>query len=114
MELKTKIPVTYNSGIASQEQGIVSGKLRMCMQDLFSDTYNFNYNYKSDSGLDLGSNTFNLSNDEINNMYQYVKDEVPTDLSYTESVLYLYYLGMRIKMAETFGITINDIEIIIN
>lgn len=112
MELKTKIPVTYNSGIASQEQGIVSGKLRICMQDLFSDTYNFNYNYKTDSGVDLGSNNFNLSKDEINSIFQYVKTELPTDLSYTDSVLYLYYLGMRIKMAETFGISIDDIEII--
>jgi hypothetical protein len=31
---------------------------------------------------------------------------------YKDSTTYLYYLGFRIQMAQTFGITVNDIEII--
>lgn len=113
MKIKTTIPVTYNAGIASQEQGLVTGTLRMCMQDLTMGGYNFNYKYISDTGVDLGNNNLSLSNDEINGLYDIVKDSLPADLSYSESTKYLYLLGMKIKMAETFGISPNDIEIVI-
>jgi hypothetical protein len=43
-----------------------------------------------------------------------VKGEVPIGLNYTDSTTYLYYLGFRIQMAATFGISVNDIEIIID
>ena len=114
MKIKTTIPVTYNSGIASQEQGLVTGTLRMCMQDLTMGGCNFNYKYVSDTGVDLDGNNLSLSNDEINGLYTQVKDLVPADLSYSDSTQYLYLLGMKIKMAETFGISPNDIEILMD
>ena len=114
MKIKTTIPVTYNAGIASQEQGLVTGTLRMCIQDLTMGGYNFNYKYVSDTGLDLGGNNLSLSNDEINALYAVVKDSLPADLSYSDSTEYLYLLGMKIKMAETFNISPNDIEILMD
>jgi hypothetical protein len=117
MKIKTTIPVTYNHGINSQEQSLVTGVLRMCMQELTDNEaipnyYNFNYKYTSDSGVELGGNNFSLSNTEINALYEIVKDELPIDLNYTDSTMYLYLLGMRIQMASTFNIAVSDIEII--
>lgn len=112
MKIKTIIPVTYNSGIASQEQELVIGTLRMCVQDLTQGVYNFNYTYVSDSGVNLGGNNLSLSKAEINGLYDLVKDMVPSNLSYSDSTQYLYLLGMKIKMAQTFGISPDDIEII--
>lgn len=114
MKIKTTIPVTYNSGIASQEQGLVTGTLRMCMVDLTIGTYNFNYNYASETGVNLGGNNSSLSSNEINGLYDIVNGSLPTDLSYSDATLFLYYLGMKVKMAETFGISTNDIEIILD
>ena len=114
MKIKTTIPVTYNSGIASQEQGLVTGTLRMCIQDLTMGGYSFNYNYISDSGIDLGNNNLSISNDEINALYEAVKAQTPSNLSYSDSTKYLYLLGMRIKMVETFGISPSDIEILLD
>jgi hypothetical protein len=117
MKIKTKIPVTYNTGINSQEQQLVTGVLRMCVQDLnergdMQNNYTFNYKYTSDSGVDLGGSNSILTYDEVNSLYELVKDELPTNLSYTESTEYLYLLGMRTKMANTFNINVSDIEII--
>ena len=47
MKIKTLVPVTYNTGINSQEENLVTGTLRMCMQDLSSGDYKFNYKYIS-------------------------------------------------------------------
>lgn len=113
MKIKTIIPVTYNTGITLQEQGLVIGTINMCMQNLMMDGYNFNYRYVSESGIELGHNSLALSKDEINILYNIVKDLIPSYLSYTDATKYLYLLGMKIKMAETFGISVNDIEIIL-
>lgn len=114
MKLKTLVPVTYNSGIAGQETGIVEGILTNCNQQLagtFSSMYMFQY--VSDTGQVISSNLYPVSEQETNALYELVKDEVPTDLNYTDATTYLYYLGFRVKMAITFGIEVSEIEIII-
>ncbi len=113
MKLKTLVPVTYNSGIAGQETGIVEGILSTCNQQLtgsFDSVYMFQY--VSESGQVISSNIYPVTEEETNALYELVKDEVPTGLSYTDATTYLYYLGFRVKMAITFGIEVN--EIIIN
>ena len=115
MKLKTLVPVTYNNGIAGQETSTVEGILSTCNQQLtgaFDSTYMFQY--VSETGQVISSNLYPVSEEETNALYELVKDEVPTDLSYTDATTYLYYLGFRVKMAITFGIDTSDIEIIIN
>ena len=70
------------------------------------------YEYKTEAGQSLVNNMLQLSKEEINGLYEIVKSQIPTELSYTESTQYLYYLGMKVKMAETFGVTVADIEIL--
>ena len=111
MNLVTKIPVTYNNGLTNQGSGIVEGYLVECVQQLRNNIITqFSYSYKTESGELLTAAPLNLKEEEVNGLYEVLKDSIPTTLSYTQKNLYLYYLGMRVKMAETFGITVDDIE----
>ena len=116
MKIQTLIPVTYNSGIASQETAIVEGFINFVSQDYYREIYNFSFDYKTESGetINVVTPTFILTKAEINAFYDVVKSEVPTDLAYFETTEYIYYLGFKIEMADTFGITPGDIEIIVD
>ena len=115
MKIKTLVPVTYNNGIASQETGLVTGNLQGCNQQLrFGFDSAFMFEYTSESGQVLANNMYPVSAEDTNTLYELLKGEVPTGLSYTDTTTYLYYLGFRTQMAGTFGITVNDIEIIID
>lgn len=114
MKIKTLVPVTYNNGIAGQETGLVTGNLQACSQQLrFGFDSNYMFEYASESGQVIANNMYPVSAEETNALYEVVKGVVPTGLSYTDSTTYLYYLGFRIQMAATFGITTADIEIIL-
>jgi len=114
MKIKTLVPVTYNNGIAGQETGLVIGNLQACSQQLrFGFDSQYMFEYASESGQTIANNMYPVSAEETNALYELVKDQVPAGLSYTDTTTYLYYLGFRIQMAGTFGITVNDIEIIL-
>jgi len=115
MKIQTLIPVTYNSGIASQETSIVSGILNLVGQDYYRDLYNFSFAYTNAQGVNINttSSGFSLTKAEVNAFYDVIKSGVPTDLEYFETTQYIYYLGFKIEMAKTFGITPNDIEIVL-
>ncbi len=115
MKIKTLVPVTYNNGITGQETGLVTGKLQGCQQQLrFGFDSNFMYEYSNESGKSLVTNMYPVTSEDTNTLYNLVKNEVPTNLSYTQSTEYLYYLGFRVQMAQLFGILESDIEIIID
>lgn len=114
MKIKTLIPVTYNNGITGQETGLVTGNLQGCNQQIiFGFNSNFMYEYSNESGKILKNDMYPVTLEETNILYNLVKNEVPTNLSYTDATIYLYYLGFRIQMAQTFGISESDIEIIV-
>jgi len=113
MKLITKIPVAYNSGLVSTATGVVEGHLYGCSQQLrFDFESSFMYEYKTVDGTTLASKPLNLTKEEINGLYELVKSQIPTGLSYTDATTHLYYLGMKLKMAETFGIEVADIDIV--
>lgn len=115
MKIRTTVPVTYNNGIAGQETGLVTGVLQGCNQQLrFGFDSSYMFEYTSESGQVIANNIYPVSAEETNALYEVVKGEVPSGLNYTDSTTYLYYLGFRIQMAQTFGITTADIEIIID
>ena len=114
MKIKTTVPVTYNNGIAGQETGLVTGTLQGCNQQIrFGFNSNFMYEYSNESGKVLKNDMYPVTAEETNTLYNLVKLEVPTNLSYTQSTEYLYYLGFRVQMAQLFGISESDIEIIL-
>ncbi len=113
MKIKTKINVTYNTGLNTQKSEKVEGMISTCIQNFDQiDGFSFSYEYKSESGDILENSSFYLKDSEINALYESVKSEVPAGLNYTSTTLYLYCLGMRIEMSETFGIALDQIEII--
>jgi hypothetical protein len=114
MKIKTTVPVTYNNGIAGQETGLVTGTLSSCNQQLrYGFDSNYMFEYSSESSQIIASNMYPVTAEETNTLYNLVKLEVPTNLSYTQATEYLYYLGFRIQMAQLFGILESEIEIIL-
>ena len=114
MKIQTLVPVTYNDGIASQVTGIVTGTINLVNQDYYRELYSFSFEYTNESGKRINNvSTFTLTRDEINVFYEEIKDSVPTNIAYFETTEYIYYLGFRIEMAKTFGISPNDIEILV-
>jgi hypothetical protein len=114
MKIKTLVQVTYNNGITGQETGLVTGVLQGCQQQLrFGFDSNYMYEYKTESGQSLVTNMYPVTAEETNALYEVVKGEVPSNLNYTQSTEYLYYLGFRVQMAQLFGILESDIEIIL-
>jgi hypothetical protein len=115
MKIKTLVPVTFNSGIASQQTAKVEGEIIIVRQDYLRDNYNFMFTYKTEAGeqIQTPSSDFSLTKDEINAFYDVVKAGVPTDMKYFETTQYVYYLGFKVEMAKTFGIAPNNIEIIL-
>jgi hypothetical protein len=115
MKIKTLIPVTYNNGVTGQETGLVTGNLQGCNQNLrFGFDSNYMFEYKTESGKVLKNDMYPVTAEETNTLYNLVKNEVPTNISYTQATEYLYYLGFSVQMAQLFGISESDIEIIID
>jgi hypothetical protein len=113
MKIKTLVPVTYNNGITGQETGLVTGILQGCQQGIrFEFNNNFMFEYSTESGQVIANNMYQVTAEETNTLYELVKSEVPSNLNYTQSTEYLYYLGFRVQMAQLFGILESDIEII--
>ena len=115
MKIKTLVPVTYNHGVTGQETGLVTGILSSCNQQIrYGFNSNFMFEYSNESGKILKNDMYPVTAEETNTLYNLVKNEVPTNLSYTDSTEYLYYLGFRVQMAQLFGISESDIEIIVD
>jgi hypothetical protein len=115
MKIKTLVPVTYNNGIAGQETGLVIGTLSSCSQQLrFGFDSSYMFEYSSESGKSFVNNMYPVTAEDTNTLYNLVKNEVPSNLNYTQATEYLYYLGFRVQMAQLFGISESDIEIIID
>ena len=115
MKIKTLVPVTYNNGITGQETGLVTGTLSNCNQQVqFGFNSNFMFEYSNESGKVLKNDMYPVTDEETNTLYNLVKNEVPNNLSYTQATEYLYYLGFRVQMAQLFGISKSDIEIIVD
>ena len=114
MKIKTLVPVTYNNGLTGQETGLVTGKLQGCQQQLrFGFDSSYIFEYTNESGQSLVTNMYPFTAEETNALYETVKNEVPSNLNYTQSTEYLYYLGFRVQMAQLFGILETEIEIIL-
>jgi len=115
MKLRTKIAVSFNDGITGQSNAIVDGVLNSSHQMLrFGFESNFGFEYLKDGDVRITQNNFSITKQDVDVLYELVKTEIPSGLTYTETTLYIYYLGMRVKMAATFGISVDDIEIIID
>jgi len=112
MKIRTKIDVAYNSGVTGTKTGIVEGTLQ---DGLWLDNFNkvgANYIYSA-GGVQFYKNAFLIEGENIQLMYDAVKDLVPEGLSFKDEQQYLFYFGFMFEMAQTFGINTTDIEIVL-
>lgn len=114
MILKTKIDVDYNQGVTGTATGIVQGQLLSA--GWIDETFNkigVNYIYADANGEKIEQNGFVIEGDEIQALYDSVKDYVPEGVDFKTSQAYLFNLGFMSVMAQTFGIQTTDIDLIL-
>ena len=112
MKIRTKIAVDYNSGANSTKTGIVEGNLVNAgwMNDF--NTIGANYTYSTESGGVFFKDGFTVEGDQIEVLYHSIKDSIPENLNYRDTNRISFYLGFIFNMAQTFGIELNNIEIV--
>lgn len=116
MKIKTKIPVKYNNGLLNVETGLLFGKIQNVI--IYSDFNNVEivYQYEDENGNVIHQNVFVIKDDEIDNLSLNIFNLLPenyNELPERERMKMKYYSGFAIKMAETFEINIEDLEIIL-
>ena len=112
MKLRTKVPVNYNSGITGNQSGIVIGTLQDCAWLNDFTMLGANYTYSNEAGELIFKNSFTVSGDDIQALYDAIKADVPAGLSYAKTNEYQFNLGFIYEMAHTFSIPLTDIEIV--
>ena len=112
MKLKTKIPVSYNSGIAGTETGIVEGHLQDCAWLNDFNMIGANYTYKDEAGNQIFKNSFTVEGANIQALYEAIEDSIPQGLSFADTARFEFYLGFIFEMAKTFSVLPENIEII--
>lgn len=117
MYLETKNPVTFNAGITGQESNIIRGRLipqNPTVWESDFDTLGANFMYEKIDGTPVANGGFRVQGEDIETLYNAVKDQVPQGSDFRTTQRYLFYLGFMQQMASTFGITTADITLVID
>lgn len=118
MKIRTKVPVTYNSGIKATESAIVEGHIissSWTKGDYSELGFNYAYALPADEEGNITvihQGGFTIQGEQIEGLYQAIKDSVPGGLTYAETQQYLHYAGFVIEMAQTFEVSPSDIEVV--
>tara|TARA_R110002020_G_scaffold83271_3_gene206344 strand:+ start:805 stop:1146 length:342 start_codon:yes stop_codon:yes gene_type:complete len=112
MVIKTKIDVTYNSGVTGTSQGIVIGALNDAAWFEDFNKIGVNYQYADLNGAVFHTSSFVIANEQVEAMYEAIKASLPTEGTYRDIERNKFYLGFVFQMAATFGIPVTDIEIV--
>lgn len=108
MSLKTNIAVACNlQGKALPTQAIVVGELGTKV--IKSSGIEVGFTYKTEAGEPVlyGANTYDWTT--VNALWSSVKASVPADATFEELINIAFEEAFKIEMADTFGITTNDI-----
>lgn len=113
MRLRSKIPVTFNAGIRLQEQGIVTMTLGSVAYSNDFTEIGVNYTYYKEDGTQIRTSAFFINGEAtINALFNAIKGFLPPFQNEVQSTRDKFMWGARFEMANTFGITVNDIEFI--
>jgi len=112
MKLRTKVEVTYNSGIAGSETGIVEGSLQDCAWFDDFNAIGANYTYNNPQGEVFYKNSFTVEGEQIELLFEAIKGSIPEGLGFRDKTRFEFYLGFIFEMSKTFGIETTDIEIV--
>lgn len=115
MYLKTKQPVTCSvANEATPYTGILLGKIISTdLKNLQSGvTVGIEYCKGNGTNQAILSKPKTLTNDEVNAFYDAIKNSLPPFTNYMNHESWIYYTAFKIEMAQTYGISPNDIDII--
>jgi hypothetical protein len=112
MYLRTKVDVDYNAGITGTQTGIVLGQLGLALWENDFNKVGANYTYFTYQGVKIHNAAFFVEGDEIDAFYDAIKTEIPEGLGKRDTERYTFILAFMSRMADTFGITTADIEIV--
>ena len=112
MIIRTKTKVTYNSGVKGTVDSVVVGTINNASWMNDFNSVGVNYQYKDDNGNIFHSGSFTINNDQIDAMHESIKDLIPTTGTYIDIERTKFYLGFALQMSVTFGIEIDEIEIV--
>lgn len=115
MKIKTKINVNYNAGLVGTVSGIISGEI--CTISIFNNmnTVSVGYRYVDLDGNIITQSMFDINGVDIDTLSLSIFNQLPEDynkLFERERMQIKYYSGFALQMAQTFGITTDDIEFI--
>lgn len=115
MKIKTKIKVDYNDGLLGKKNDYVTGVINTISVRRNFTLFIIGYDYLDYEGNIIKSDSYSLTDVEINQLYDSIKSKLPenfTDLSEKEQMMVKYYNGFINIMAQTFNIDETNIEII--
>ena len=114
MKIQTKEAVKYNlpSKVHDQETGVVVGEIISASWTNSFNTVEVNYRYVDSSGIVIHKSRFSASGDDIETLYDAIKESIPTGESYRLTEETKYYLAFIVEMANTFNIATSDIEVV--
>lgn len=107
--LKTTVTVSCNlQGKAMPTQAKVVGKLGTKV--LRDNGIEVGFDYRTEAGelVVSGANTYTW--EQVNALWEVVKPSVPADATFEELINVAFLEAFKIEMADTFGITTNEIE----
>lgn len=108
-KLRTKLEVTCNlQGKAIPTYAIVLGELKTRVLKGAGVEVGFEYKTADNEAVLNGATIYTWS--EANALWEAVKSGIPTDASFEEMMNIAFIEAFKIAMAETFGISTNDIE----
>jgi hypothetical protein len=112
MTIKTKVPVTYNSGVTGTSEGIVSGIINDASWINDFNCIGVNYQYFDENGRAFHIDSFTINEDQIDALYEAIKESIPSTGTYRDIERFKFYLGFVFQMAQTFELNIDQIEIV--
>lgn len=109
MKIQSTTPLTYNKpgSPKAQETGIVEGYIKNVSMSGDGTELGANYIYTTppDENGELtviSAGAFIIKNEEIDMLYEAIKNDIPADLGYRDTQLWSYYLAFALRAAETF------------
>lgn len=109
-KLRTLVEVEYNKPIKGTELGIVIGVLGSTEESENSDTFGANFGYFKADGTPIAQKAFYLSEVEQNAMYDMLIGTLPKFTTYVQQRRDLKLAAFKYQMAQTYGITVDQIE----
>jgi len=109
--IKTLVNVTCaEQGKALPYNGKVIGKILGINNSYLNDLIGVNYEYLKEDGTLLLSGVKVLSYAEADAFYDIIKAGLTPNLDYSDAQSEIFYTAFKVEMADTFGITVAEIE----